>query len=103
MCIVSIAGTALGTVISMLLAGILAGTLGWASVFYVMGALSLVWCLLWVCLVADSPAQQSPRLITRREREYIQEAIHPGREATLVRQEASGQLTKSAECFKQKQ
>lgn len=31
------AGTALGTVLSMLMAGILAGNYGWASVFYVMG------------------------------------------------------------------
>lgn len=71
----------------MLLAGVLAAALGWASVFYVMGGLSLVWCLLWACLVADSPAQQQQRLITRREREYIQEAIHPGRQASLLRQE----------------
>ncbi|KAE8741674.1 hypothetical protein FOCC_FOCC012795 [Frankliniella occidentalis] len=52
------AGTALGTVVSMLLSGVLAGALGWASVFYVMGGLSLAWCVLWLLLVADSPAQQ---------------------------------------------
>ena len=31
------AGTALGTVLSMFMAGILAGNYGWESVFYVMG------------------------------------------------------------------
>lgn len=31
------AGTALGTVLSMFMAGILAGSYGWESVFYVMG------------------------------------------------------------------
>ncbi|KAK3911807.1 Sialin [Frankliniella fusca] len=67
------AGTALGTVVSMLLSGVLADVLGWASVFYVMGGLSLVWCALWCALVADSPAQL--RGISESERDYIEQAL----------------------------
>ena len=83
------AGTALGTVLSMLMAGILAGSYGWASVFYVMGkfliddviipfktifliflgGLSCIWLLLWVVLVQDTPNQQ--RLISQEERDFI--------------------------------
>ncbi|CAH2043320.1 unnamed protein product, partial [Iphiclides podalirius] len=63
------AGTSLGTVISMLMAGVLTATLGWESVFYVMGGLSCVWCVAWVLLVQDSPQQQP--LISAEEREMI--------------------------------
>ncbi|CAH2233463.1 jg7902 [Pararge aegeria aegeria] len=42
---------------------------GWESVFYVMGGLSCLWCVLWVWLVQDSPQQQP--LISKEERELI--------------------------------
>ncbi|CAK1555911.1 unnamed protein product [Leptosia nina] len=63
------AGTSLGTVISMLMAGVLTATLGWESVFYVMGGLSAIWCILWVFLIKDSPAEQP--LISQEERDLI--------------------------------
>ncbi|XP_026321609.1 sialin [Hyposmocoma kahamanoa] len=63
------AGTALGTVISMFMAGVLTDNLGWESVFYVMGGLSCIWCILWVILVQDSPQQQS--IISVEERNMI--------------------------------
>ncbi|XP_065161518.1 sialin [Atheta coriaria] len=52
------AGTALGTVVSMISTGVLAGTLGWESVFYVMGSASGVWLVLWGLLIADTPDKQ---------------------------------------------
>ncbi|KAL0821560.1 hypothetical protein ABMA28_005012 [Loxostege sticticalis] len=63
------AGTSLGTVISMLMAGILTAKVGWESVFYVMGGLSCIWCVLWVLLVQDTPQQQP--LISSEERDMI--------------------------------
>ncbi|CAG4951531.1 unnamed protein product [Colias eurytheme] len=63
------AGTSLGTVISMLMAGVLTATLGWESVFYVMGGLSAIWCFLWIVLVKDSPGEQP--LISQEERDLI--------------------------------
>ncbi|XP_059057794.1 sialin [Achroia grisella] len=63
------AGTSLGTVISILMAGVLTANVGWESVFYVMGGLSCVWCVLWIFLVQDSPQQQP--LISAEEREMI--------------------------------
>ncbi|KOB65742.1 Uncharacterized protein OBRU01_22306, partial [Operophtera brumata] len=53
------AGTSLGTVISMLMAGVLTAIIGWESIFYVMGGLSCLWCVLWMLLVQDSPRQQA--------------------------------------------
>lgn len=59
----------MGTVASMLMAGILASNWGWESVFYVMGGLSLIWTILWIWLVQDSPNKQS--LISADERSFI--------------------------------
>lgn len=70
------AGTALGTVLSMLMAGQLAGSLGWESVFYVMGGLSVIWIILWVWLIQDSPSKQP--LIDNDERNMIEQALIEG-------------------------
>ncbi|XP_050084225.1 sialin isoform X1 [Anopheles aquasalis] len=67
------AGTALGTVISMLMAGVLAGTLGWESVFYVMGGLSCLWMVLWLWLVQDTPTKQA--LMSQEERDLITSSL----------------------------
>ncbi|GBP29492.1 hypothetical protein EVAR_93289_1 [Eumeta japonica] len=67
------AGTSLGTVLSMLMAGILTQNLGWASVFYVMGGLSCIWCILWIILIQDSPQQQP--MISIEERTMIVTAL----------------------------
>lgn len=53
----------------MLMAGILAGNWGWESVFYVMGGLSVIWTILWMWLVQDSPNKQP--LISAEERSLI--------------------------------
>ncbi|XP_068085874.1 putative inorganic phosphate cotransporter [Anabrus simplex] len=69
-------GSYLGTVICMPLSGFLsdlplAG--GWPLVFYVFGALGVVWYIPWLFLVYDSP-EQHPR-ITEEEKIYIQSSI----------------------------
>ncbi|XP_043463553.1 sialin [Leptopilina heterotoma] len=69
------AGTALGTVISLILTGILADNFGWASVFYIEGALCLIWCTAWWLMVEDSPDKQK-RFITSEEREYILSSLN---------------------------
>lgn len=68
-------GTALGTVISLILTGILADNFGWASVFYIEGALCLIWCTAWWLMVEDSPDKQK-RFITSEEREYILSSLN---------------------------
>ncbi|XP_044253825.1 sialin [Tribolium madens] len=63
------AGTSLGTLIFMLISGLIADGLGWEAVFYIEGGFSTIWLVLWVCLIADSPKKQ--KLITQEERDYI--------------------------------
>lgn len=67
------AGTALGTVISMLSAGVLAANLGWEAVFYVMGGVCAIWCIFWVWLIADKPELQSH--ISQEERDFIMKSL----------------------------
>ncbi|XP_031844097.1 putative inorganic phosphate cotransporter [Nomia melanderi] len=65
--------SALGAAITMPICGFLIASLGWESVFYVTGAIGLVWSVAWFRLVFDSPAQH-PR-ISAEERRYIEDAI----------------------------
>lgn len=57
----------------MLMAGMLAGNWGWESVFYVMGGLSLIWTVLWIWLVQDTPNKQP--LISAEERALITSSL----------------------------
>lgn len=67
------AGMTLGTLICMPLSGILASEVSWESVFYVQGGLSLLWYVLWLVFVFDSPSRH-PR-ISNKEKKFIEEAI----------------------------
>ena len=58
------------------IAGYVADYLGWEAVFYVTGASTLVWVVLWFYLVYDTPAEH-PR-IAKEEREHIELSIGCG-------------------------
>lgn len=72
------AGTALGTVISILLTGILAANFEWVWIFYIEGALCLIWCTVWWIMIADSPEEQT-KLISEEERNYIMQSLGQNR------------------------
>ncbi|XP_053950345.1 sialin isoform X1 [Anastrepha ludens] len=70
------AGSNIGTVISMPLAGWLCSLEflgGWPSAFYIFGLLGIVWFAFWMYLVYDSP-RKHPR-ISFKERDYIERSI----------------------------
>ena len=67
---------ALGTVISLPFSGILADAFGWEAVFYVQGGLAMIWCVLWIFLVYDSP-QDHPR-IHPKELELFESCMDDG-------------------------
>lgn len=71
-------GTALGTVISILLTGMLAANFEWIWIFYIEGALCLIWCTVWWIVIADSPEEQT-MLISEEERNYIMESLGQNR------------------------
>lgn len=62
-------GASLGTVVFMLVSGLIAGGINWEAVFYIEGSVCIIWLVLWVILIADNPKIQS--MITEEERKYI--------------------------------
>lgn len=69
-------GGFMGVVIGMLVSGKLAASEflgGWPAVFYVFGALSVVWFILWALLTSDTP--ETHHLISDREVKKIQNGL----------------------------
>lgn len=69
---VTLSGTAIGTVVTMPLAGYLCdGTFwgGWPSVFYLLGIAGCVWFVFWALLHYETP--DSHPFISQKELEYI--------------------------------
>lgn len=63
------AGTSIGTVISILSTGLITSSMGWEYVFYIHGALPLIWCLVFAFFFADCPEDQ--KYITEEERALL--------------------------------
>ncbi|XP_035461231.2 sialin [Scophthalmus maximus] len=70
---ISYIGAQLGTVISLPLSGEICFYLDWTYIFYVFGAVGVVWFVFWALFVFDSP-NTHPR-ISERERLYITSSL----------------------------
>lgn len=66
---ITFSGVFTGTVVSMLLSGVLADTVGWESVFYLLGAFACLWFIAWMLIVRQSP--EVDPYITPKEKEFI--------------------------------
>ncbi|KAF7267418.1 hypothetical protein GWI33_019352 [Rhynchophorus ferrugineus] len=66
-------GSYTGAVFAMMFYAYLADAMGWRSIFYFSGGLAMVWYLLWIILVSDSP--QTDKWISESERNYIERAL----------------------------
>ncbi|XP_012224783.1 putative inorganic phosphate cotransporter isoform X2 [Linepithema humile] len=70
------AGAQFGTVVSMPLSGLLANwdlVGGWPSIFYVFGAIGIIWCIAFLIWVYEDPEQHPS--ITEDEKKYILSAL----------------------------
>ncbi|XP_058815348.1 sialin [Topomyia yanbarensis] len=65
--------SSLGAAITMPICGFLIATVGWQSVFYFTGGISLLWSIIWFLVVFETPASH-PR-ISAEERNEIESAI----------------------------
>uniref|UniRef100_A0A3B3XPW7 Sialin n=1 Tax=Poecilia mexicana TaxID=48701 RepID=A0A3B3XPW7_9TELE len=70
---ISYIGAQLGTVVALPLSGEICFYMGWPYVFYLFGAVGVVWFVLWAFLVFDSP-NSHPR-ISEQERLYITNSL----------------------------
>ncbi|KAL7642849.1 UNVERIFIED_CONTAM: hypothetical protein RMT77_006137 [Armadillidium vulgare] len=62
-----------GTIFTLLICGVIISDLGWEAVFYISGALSLAWVIVWTLLMHDTPAEH-PRIL-EEEKRYIESSI----------------------------
>ncbi|XP_037798024.1 sialin-like [Penaeus monodon] len=69
----------LGTIVALPMCGLIIAEVGWPTVFYVSGSMSLVWVVFWMTLMHDTP-EEHPR-ISPEEREYIVNAVKAGTSA----------------------
>ena len=63
----------MGTIVGLTLSGLIVDSLGWEAVFYIEGPVALIFLLMWMTLVYDSP-EQHPR-ISDKEKAYIARAM----------------------------
>lgn len=70
---IAFAGVYAGTVIAMPASGLLAAAFGWESVFYVFGAIGVVWLVAWNIIVKRCP-EEDP-FISEEEKNYIVKKI----------------------------
>nr|CAH7740044.1 unnamed protein product [Callosobruchus chinensis] len=88
------AGTALGTVIFMLVSGLIAASISWEAVFYIEGGVSLIWLILWAIFTADTP--QSQTFISEEERDYIVKSLNQGKDNEKLQMPWKAVLTSPA-------
>ncbi|KAJ3656539.1 hypothetical protein Zmor_015610 [Zophobas morio] len=69
----AISGCYFGTVVAMSLSAFLAEKLGWPSIFYVFGSTSIIWFIIWIRFVSETPAED-PR-ISKSELDYISQSL----------------------------
>ncbi|XP_066254763.1 putative inorganic phosphate cotransporter [Euwallacea similis] len=67
-------GCNVGAMLAMAITGYISASLyGWPLVFYIFGATAILWCIAWILLGFDSPANH-PR-IGEAEKHYIMESL----------------------------
>ncbi|XP_068081868.1 vesicular glutamate transporter 1 [Anabrus simplex] len=69
----AVSGCNVGTVLVLPISGLLASTVGWPSIFYVFGAIGLLWYIAWWIVIADSP-ELDPHISTC-ELNYIESSL----------------------------
>ncbi|CAG9830857.1 unnamed protein product [Diabrotica balteata] len=70
---ISLSGSYLGAVVAMPMCSLIASSLGWEYIFYIFGAVGLLWYLIWIIIVASTPSKD--KRINPIERKYIVDAI----------------------------
>lgn len=78
---IAFAGNYAGTVVAMPASGLLAAAYGWESVFYVFGAIGVVWLVLWMIIVRRCP-EEDP-FISEEEKTYIIKKLGERKDLTV--------------------
>ncbi|XP_057337776.1 vesicular glutamate transporter 2.2-like [Microplitis mediator] len=88
------AGSSVGTVFAMPVCGIIVEQLGWASSFYIFGAIGLVWFAFWWHIVTDKP-EDDPK-ISQSELDYIKRSLGNSNQQKTISHPWKSMLTSPA-------
>ncbi|KAI5748660.1 hypothetical protein M8J76_001052 [Diaphorina citri] len=66
-------GSSIGAALTYPICGVINDILGWEYVYYITGAIVILWFIIWMCIVYDTPAQH-PR-ISPQEKHYIETCL----------------------------
>ena len=69
----ALSGGTFGVIVAMPLAGVIVERLGWEAMFYIFGALSLIWSIIWFLVARESPEKMSR--INEDELSYIKSKV----------------------------
>jgi len=72
---IAFSGSYVGTVISLPVSGLLAQNYGWPSIFYTFGIVALIWTVLWLSTIGESPGEDNR--IAEDEINYITSSLGP--------------------------
>eukprot|EP00795_Rhopilema_esculentum_P016457 gene16457-7871_t len=75
-------GSYAGSVAGTLVSGILCELAGWSIVFYIFGALGIIWSFIWFLVVVDAPSLDPT--ISDEERTYIEDSLKDDRVSQKV-------------------
>ncbi|XP_063913545.1 sialin-like [Zophobas morio] len=70
---IALTGTHVGTIVSIVASAWLTDTFGWPTPFYVFGIITLIWFILWLSFIGETPADD--KKISVLELEYIQKSV----------------------------
>ncbi|EDS29566.1 sialin [Culex quinquefasciatus] len=73
MVLFTFAGVFVGTIISMLLTGVVSNLWGWQSAFYIFGSIGCLWFVAWFLTVRPTP-EKDP-FITIKEKDFILQSL----------------------------
>ncbi|KAG5680459.1 hypothetical protein PVAND_009967 [Polypedilum vanderplanki] len=66
-------GGYIGLVVSTSLSGVIISSIGWEFSFYIFGIFGLIWSILWLIFIGQSPAKD--HFISLNERNFIEESL----------------------------
>jgi MFS transporter, ACS family, solute carrier family 17 (sodium-dependent inorganic phosphate cotransporter), other len=72
-----------GTVVAMLLSGFLAVNFGWESIFYVFGVAGVVWSVVWLIVVKESP--EDDKKMSEKEKNFIKKSLERRGQVNVVK------------------
>ena len=66
----ALAGSHIGTVVTLSLGGVIAKYLNWQAIFYLSGSVGMIFTVMWFYFISESPALHDT--ISTEEKEYIE-------------------------------